>query len=135
MTGNVIPIRPMSAWTKPEDCPNRIREVRLALGLTLEQLAEKTGMHMQTLHRLETGGSELKMSHARQIAEALEMAPVDLLSPADNPNGPRSPDEVRLLRRYRQMDGRTRSNLLVIAENIDGQGNGRDADQQDADAA
>jgi XRE family transcriptional regulator, fatty acid utilization regulator len=37
------------------DFGRRLRELRLAAGLTLEELGEKAGMHFQAIHRLERG--------------------------------------------------------------------------------
>lgn len=62
-----------------ENFPNRIRELRLLRGLTLEQLAEKVGLTKSALGRLETGDSQLKFLHLRPLALALAVDEPEIL--------------------------------------------------------
>lgn len=50
--------------------PNRVREFRQAAGLTLEQLAEKSGMPLSTISDIERGAMPRVMA-ALRLAEVL----------------------------------------------------------------
>lgn len=66
----------------PPDVTNRIREVRKALGLTLEELAARTGISWQTIQRYETGVRNIKLESLKQIAEALGVTSAELMRDA-----------------------------------------------------
>lgn len=59
----------------------RIYELRKARGMTLAQLAEKTGSTAQQIGRLEKGERRLTTEWMEKIAHALEVLPEDLMSP------------------------------------------------------
>lgn len=61
---------------------NRIKELRLERGLTLEELAEMVGTSLQQISRLELGDRRLSEKWMRPIARALGVSPGDLLSDA-----------------------------------------------------
>lgn len=58
---------------------NRLRELRHAAGLTLQQLAERVGTTAPTVSRLEKGDRELTVSWLRRFSEALGHRPAELL--------------------------------------------------------
>ena len=59
--------------------PNRIRALRLAKGLTQDDLARRAGLNPSQLSRLETGRrSTMLMTTARRLAGALEVRIDDL---------------------------------------------------------
>jgi transcriptional regulator with XRE-family HTH domain len=51
----------------------RLRERRLALGLTLQQVAERLGASYQQVYKYETGVNRLSAGRLFQLAEALEV--------------------------------------------------------------
>ena len=51
----------------------RLRERRLVLGLTQQQLAERIGASYQQVHKYETGVNRLSAGRLVQLAEALEV--------------------------------------------------------------
>lgn len=57
----------------------RIKERRLELGMTLEQVAEKLGVKRPTIFRYESGAINIKLSTIRKLAEALQTTPEDLM--------------------------------------------------------
>ena len=57
----------------------RIRELRKARGLTLQQLAEIVGTTAQTIQRLETDNMSVSVDWLQRIAPALGVAPPILL--------------------------------------------------------
>ncbi|MGE3770948.1 MAG: helix-turn-helix domain-containing protein [Bdellovibrionales bacterium] len=65
---------------------NRIREVRKARGLGLNDLAKKIGVSMSAMSKLETGQMQLTVRYLEKISKALDVAPASLL-PTD-PGGP-----------------------------------------------
>jgi len=67
---------------------NRIREVRKARGLGLNDLAKKIGVSMSAMSKLETGQMQLTVRYLEKISKALEVSPASLL-PSD-PGGPSS---------------------------------------------
>lgn len=57
----------------------RLRELRNDRGLTLADVAERAGMAVSTLSRLESGGRRLALDHLPPLARALEVSVDDLL--------------------------------------------------------
>lgn len=58
----------------------RVRTLRLAAGLTLQQVAEKTGFGTALLSRMETNPTyNPKLSTIKKLAEALGVKPADLI--------------------------------------------------------
>lgn len=53
----------------------KVREARKAKGLTIEQLADRTGMHPNTLGRIERGDTEADIEQLLRLAGALGVAP------------------------------------------------------------
>lgn len=49
----------------------QVRALRLARGLTQQQLAEAVGVHRVNLNKFEHGRTDLGVSHIRGLAEAL----------------------------------------------------------------
>jgi transcriptional regulator with XRE-family HTH domain len=70
-----------------ENPPNRIRELRLAAGLTQAELAEIIGVKPNVIGRYETGDRELSLGRMRQIARVFETDVGGLLSRDDNKGG------------------------------------------------
>lgn len=69
-----------------ETAPNRIRELRLAAGISQEELGGRIGVHKVSISDLERGKVELTLTYMRRIAKALGVSPADLLLDADNPD-------------------------------------------------
>ena len=59
---------------------NRIEEARTALGLTRQELADKVGVHYQTIGYLERGESSPSLALALQIASVLDVPLGELFS-------------------------------------------------------
>lgn len=72
-----------------EHFPNRIREQREAHDLTIEDLAEKTGLSVSYVSRLEKGERNLSLRNLNLFAHALGLEPRDLLN-----DGPAKPKNV-----------------------------------------
>lgn len=60
--------------------PNRIRAIREELDLTIEDLAEKTGLSVSYVGRLERGDRNLSVKHLAAFAEALSVSSRELLT-------------------------------------------------------
>ena len=69
-----------SAQTAQCGMPNRIRELRLARGLTLEELADAAGTSVQQISRLELGYRRLTDDWMRRLAPVLSCRPAELMS-------------------------------------------------------
>ena len=54
---------------------NRLTELRKTAGLTQEEVAEKSGLTVRTIQRLESGASTPRAYTLRQLGEALGVAP------------------------------------------------------------
>lgn len=67
----------------PADLPNRIREERKAKGLTLEEMAELTGISWQTLQRYETGVRRITLEKLGEIAASLGVSTASLVRDAE----------------------------------------------------
>jgi len=59
--------------------PNRIRQLRDDQGLTIEELAEKTGLSVSYVSRLESGERNLSVKNLNLFAHALDVPPQDIL--------------------------------------------------------
>lgn len=59
--------------------PNRIREIRKSKGLTIEELAEETGLSVSYTGRLEKGERRLSVDLLDRFAKALDVSSQDLL--------------------------------------------------------
>ena len=78
----------------------RLRELRLARGLTLAQVAERTSIDLSTLSRLEAGKRRLALDHLPALAGALGVSTDELL-------GRRTPEDPRVRSEPRVVDGLT----------------------------
>jgi transcriptional regulator with XRE-family HTH domain len=56
-----------------------LREARERLGLTQEQVAQRSGAHATEVSRIEAGKRDPQVSTVRRLAKALEMTPGQLL--------------------------------------------------------
>lgn len=74
------------------DLPNRIQALRLALGMTLKDVAEAVGTETATISKLELGRRKLTAQWMERIAPALNAAPADLLLSSVQP--PESGGEI-----------------------------------------
>jgi transcriptional regulator with XRE-family HTH domain len=75
-----------SVATTEERVRQRLRELRLANGLTLRQVAAHAHLDVSTLSRLESGKRRLTLDHLPPLADALGVSTDELLTP------PRPPD-------------------------------------------
>ena len=86
----------------------RLRQARFERGLTVAQVAGRTGLTPSTVSRLETGARRLTLAHVERLARALERSADALLAtdpspvPARDgrtwwPVGPERPDGPRVL--------------------------------------
>lgn len=80
--------------------PNRIRELREAIGLTQADLARLANVTPSALNKVEKGSRGLDQDWMRRLAPHLGVAPADLLPLRDNPDV-LAADERRLLDGYR----------------------------------
>jgi transcriptional regulator with XRE-family HTH domain len=96
---------------------NRIRELRIARNLTLEEVALNVGTSVQQLSRLERGARRLTDDWMRRIARALYVRPADLLSDGgeDNRELIERPEEVRLLRFWRLLSLDEKRMIAAVA--------------------
>lgn len=62
----------------------RIRTIRLSRGITQEKLAELADLSPQHMNRIEKASRNTSVEAIYRIAEALEVAPDELLHGADN---------------------------------------------------
>ena len=62
----------------------RLAHARQEAGLTLQELAERVGWHISTLHNYESGRRPLKIAQLAQLAAALNRSPAALLAASDD---------------------------------------------------
>ena len=97
--------------------PNRIREHRVARGLTLREVAAKARCSIVQLSDLERGNRKLSLSWMRRIGKALGVEPGQLLLQGDNAGG-LSSEEKELIMRYRSGSAEQQFMILAIARVI-----------------
>lgn len=61
------------------DLGSNLRDARKRLGLTQEQVAERSGVHPTEISRIEAGKRDPRASTLQRLAQAVEMRPGDLL--------------------------------------------------------
>jgi transcriptional regulator with XRE-family HTH domain len=61
------------------DLGTNLREAREGLGLSQEQVAERSGVHATEVSRIEAGKRDPQVSTVRRLAEAVEVNPGQLL--------------------------------------------------------
>lgn len=57
----------------------RLREARERLGITQEEVAHRSGVHVTELSRMEAGKRDPQISTLRRLAKAVEVKPGQLL--------------------------------------------------------
>jgi transcriptional regulator with XRE-family HTH domain len=62
----------------------RLARARQAAGLTLQELAERIGWHVSTLHNYESGRRPLKVAQLVELATALNRSPAAFLAASDD---------------------------------------------------
>lgn len=67
--------------TKPTIMPNNVRLLRKARGITQRELAERTGMHLTNINRIERNRIQLTTQAASAIAEALKASLEEVMLP------------------------------------------------------
>jgi transcriptional regulator with XRE-family HTH domain len=90
----------MASETVDVRARRRLRELRTARGLTLQQVAERASIDVSTLSRLESGKRRLALDHIPALAAALEVSADELLRPAP-------PEDPRVRGRRRTHEGLT----------------------------
>jgi transcriptional regulator with XRE-family HTH domain len=111
----------------------RVRERRLALGLTQARLARLVGVTPQQLHKYETGTRRIMAGWLARLAEALGVGPVELyegLEATDEglPAG-RKRATLELARSFLAIaDPRQQKALLALARALAGDGDEAGAD-------
>ena len=90
----------------------KIRKYRKAIGLSQEQLAEKTNISVTHMSHIETGNTKLSLQVLVDIAKALEVRTDDLLF--DFP----SPKELSMTELNSILETCTSEQLCVIVETI-----------------
>ena len=61
----------------------RLKSLRKAAGLTLEQLGERVGMRHQNIARLESGGREPSWDTVKRLAKALNVSTDEFVTEAE----------------------------------------------------
>lgn len=91
----------------------RIRALRLARGLTQEDLARRIGVTFQQVQKYETGANRISAANILATCEALAVDPNHLLDVAGDP--PPSKEALELARLFSAMDPHRRLSLLNVA--------------------
>ncbi len=80
----------MQAKNEPDDVDTvvrrRLRELRVARGMTLEEVASRAQIDVSTLSRLESGKRRLALDHLPRLATALSVSTDDLLREPELPD-------------------------------------------------
>ena len=93
-------------WQDGVDLTEQVRTnlaaARRRAGLSLDELAERTGLSASTISRLETGSRKITLEHLGTLAAGLGVLPDELLSPTERVDDPRiSPRPIKLPRGIR----------------------------------
>jgi transcriptional regulator with XRE-family HTH domain len=103
---------------KPEETVGaRIRALRLARGLTQDQLAHACDVSRSAVAQWETDRAGQLRGNITRIADALA-APVEYLLQGEPPRAQQTGDELALIRLYRECDSEDRAFLLRTAQRL-----------------
>ena len=100
----------------------RIKEKRLELGLSFQELSRKTGISSSTLQRYETGYiSNVPLSKLKPLSKALGVTPIYLMGWEDEKTE-KAPelleDEKEILNIYNQLDEGDKGELRGIGKGM-----------------
>lgn len=106
-------IRPVANDT---EAPNRIRELREAVGMTQVELARRIHVTPPALQKVEVGARKLDQVWMRRISDALGVTPAELLPEADNPwaLSDEEKDLIMRLRTAREADRKKFSGIANV---------------------
>ena len=79
---------------------NRVREIRNAKGMTLNELAEKTGMTYSAVQKIDSGRVDLDTNWMKKLSIVFDCEPWELLPKEMQPNI--SPEEMEIIRAVRK---------------------------------
>lgn len=107
--------------SRPEDIHvgQRLRQRRLTLGLSQQDVADACGIRFQQIQKYETGANRVSASRLCDLAGILHVAPSYFFEglTTDAPESElRGPDELRLLRAFRKSSAAARDAMLRIAD-------------------
>ena len=102
-------------FTAMSDAPNRIRELRMAAGMSQQALGDRIGVSKMTISDLERGNMKLDVDYLARIADALQVAATDLLPRALNPDS-LTREERMLIERYRSASDEQRQQVQKVTE-------------------
>lgn len=97
---------------------SRIREARVARGLTQFELAEKLGVSQQAVCRWENGGRGLRASLVVKLSKVLGVSTNYLLGIDDAVDRKPSKDEERLIDAYSKLDDIGKARLIGYADGL-----------------
>lgn len=101
--------------------PNRIRELRDARAMTLEDVALDAGCSIPTINDLERGKLRLSDKWMRILGQVFEVSPADILSDEDNPDRLHG-DARRLNYLYRGASADQQAQIMRVVEALIGKG-------------
>lgn len=105
------------AFPMKEKAPNRIRELRDARGMTLEDVALDANCSIPTINDLERGKLRLSDKWMRILGRVFNVAPAELLSDEDYPARLRG-DARRLNDIYHAASPAQQEQILKVAETL-----------------
>lgn len=92
---------------------NIVKKKRLELGLTQPELAQKSGVSLRTISRIESGASNITQRTGEALAIALHCSYADLVDNGkDNSLVPHSDAEQFLLDTFRSVDDATKDEIM-----------------------
>jgi transcriptional regulator with XRE-family HTH domain len=100
-----------------QDIALRLRYVRESQGLSLAELSERTGgeLSKSRISNYEQGIRRISIEAARTLAEAFGTVSATYLLCLDDPMH-LTPDEIELIRKYRDTDGKGRALIVQKAQ-------------------
>lgn len=87
----------------------RIRQRRLELNMTMEELGEKIGVQKSAINKYEKDDIDMKASKIKALHDVLGLSYLELLDDEDS-------EDLQLLTAYNSADSTTRSNVRKILD-------------------
>lgn len=103
-----------------KDIGRRVRDIRLANGLTQAKLAKLLGTSQTALSELERGNRGLTVQQVVKLTRALGVTPNEVLGEGKRERPQRRPSDARVMRRLYRLEQLPEPQRLAVLKVLDG---------------
>jgi transcriptional regulator with XRE-family HTH domain len=115
-----LPRRSKISVISYKDIGRRVRDIRLANGLTQAKLAKLLGTSQTALSELERGNRGLTVQQVVKLTRALGVTPNEVLGEGKRERPQRRPSDARVMRRLYRLEQLPEPQRLAVLKVLDG---------------